>query len=204
MKINKRKIQAAETKRKLYDNAKRLFLEHGADSVSVDSIVKAAGVAKGSFYVHFESKDNLASILLTDYVNDVDSEYKVFLDSKFNEETASNLLILMAEKIAEVIEDKIGYDKMKVLYKSHITNTNYTWYSMSYNRKLYKMFSDILEKGIDEEEFRTDISVDTLANHLILAMRGITFEWCIRYPDVNLKEQYLTHYKILLNGIIKQ
>lgn len=204
MKINKRKIQAAETKRKLYDNAKRLFLEHGVDSVSVDSIVKAAGVAKGSFYVHFESKDNLASILLTDYVNDVDSEYKVFLDSKFNEETASNLLILIAEKIAEVIEDKIGYDKMKVLYKSHITNTNYTWYSMSYNRKLYKMFSDILEKGIDEEEFRTDISVDTLANHLILAMRGITFEWCIRYPSFNLKEQYLTHYKILLNGIIKQ
>ncbi len=204
MKINKRKIQAAETKRKLYDNAKRLFLEHGVDSVSVDSIVKAAGVAKGSFYVHFESKDNLASILLTDYVNDVDSEYKVFLDSKFNEETASNLLILMAEKIAEVIEDKIGYDKMKVLYKSHITNTNYTWYSMSYNRKLYKMFSDILEKGIDEEEFRTDISVDTLANHLILAMRGITFEWCIRYPNFNLKEQYLTHYKILLNGIIRQ
>lgn len=204
MKINKRKIQAAETKRKLYDNAKRLFLEHGVDSVSVDSIVKAAGVAKGSFYVHFESKDNLASILLTDYVNDVDSEYKVFLDSKFNEETASNLLILMAEKIAEVIEDKIGYDKMKVLYKSHITNTNYTWYSMSYNRKLYKMFSDILEKGIAEEEFRTDISVDTLANHLILAMRGITFEWCIRYPNFNLKEQYLTHYKILLNGIIRQ
>lgn len=204
MKINKRKIQAAETKKRLYDNAKRLFLEYGVDNVSVDSIAKAAGVAKGSFYVHFESKDTLASILLTDYVNDVDSEYKIFLDSKFNKETASNLLILMAEKIAEVIEDKIGYEKMRILYKSHISNTNYTGYSMSYNRKLYKMFSYILEKGIDQEEFRTDISVDTLANHLILAMRGITFEWSIRYPDFNLKEQYLTHYKILLNGIIKQ
>lgn len=204
MKINKRKIQAAETKKRLYDNAKRLFLEYGVDNVSVDSIAKAAGVAKGSFYVHFESKDTLASILLTDYVNDVDSEYKIFLDSKFNKETASNLLILMAGKIAEVIEDKIGYEKMKTLYKSHITKSIATDYSISYDRGLYKMFSGILERGICQGEFRSDIPVDTLANHFILAMRGITFEWCIRYPDFNLKEQFLTHFEILLNGIKKQ
>lgn len=203
-KISKRKIQAAETKNKIYQTAKRLFLEYGVENVSVESIVEAAGISKGSFYVHFESKDTLASILITDYVYEIDSEYKIYLESINNETAASDLLILMVENIAEVIANKIGCENMQTLYKSHITKTVDTKYSMSYNRELYKMFSDILERGICRGEFKSDIPVDTLANHFVLAMRGITFEWCIRYPDLNLKEQFLVHFKILLNGIIKQ
>lgn len=203
-KISKRKIQAAETKNKIYQTAKRLFLEHGVENVSVESIVEAAGISKGSFYVYFESKDTLASILITDYVYEIDSEYKIYLESINNETPASDLLILMVENIAEVIANKIGCENMQTLYKSHITKTVDTKYSMSYNRELYKMFSDILERGICRGEFKSDIPVDTLANHFVLAMRGITFEWCIRYPDLNLKEQFWVHFKILLNGIIKQ
>jgi hypothetical protein len=40
-----------------------------------------------------------------------------------------------------------------------------------------------------------------LANHLVLAIRGITFEWCIRYPDYNLREECIKHMDILLRGI---
>lgn len=203
-KISKRKIQAAETKKKIYQSAKSLFLEHGVEKVSVDSIVEAAGISKGSFYVHFESKDTLASILITDYVHEIDSEYKIYQESISNEVSASDFLILMTEKIAEVIMNKIGYGNMKTLYKSHITKKIDTKYSTSYDRALYKMFSDILERGLRRGEFKSDLPVDTVANHFILAMRGITFEWCIRYPDFNLKEQFLIHFKILLNGIIKQ
>ena len=203
-KITKRKIQAAETRRKIYQSAKSLFLEHGVEKVSVDSIVEAAGVSKGSFYVHYESKDVLASILITDYVHEIDSEYKIYLESINNEVPASDFLILMVEKIAEIIASKIGHRDMKTLYKSHITKTIDTNYSISYDRELYKMFGDILERGIRQGEFRSDIPVVTLANHFVLAMRGITFEWCIQYPDFNLKEQFLIHFEILLNGIIKQ
>lgn len=203
-KISKRKIQAAETRRKIYQSAKSLFLEHGVEKVSVDSIVEAAGVSKGSFYVHYESKDVLASILITDYVHEIDSEYKIYLESINNEVPASDFLILMVEKIAEIIANKIGHRDMRTLYKSHITKTIDTNYSISYDRELYKMFGDILERGIRQGEFRSDIPVVTLANHFVLAMRGITFEWCIQYPDFNLKEQFLIHFEILLHGIIKQ
>ncbi|MBI1238798.1 MAG: TetR family transcriptional regulator [Alphaproteobacteria bacterium] len=37
-----------------------LFARHGVDAVSVDEIVAAADVAKGTFYNHFESKDDLS------------------------------------------------------------------------------------------------------------------------------------------------
>lgn len=203
-KINKRTIQAAETKSKIYKTARSLFLQHGFEKVSVDSIVSAAGVSKGSFYVHFQSKDALASILINDYVNEIDLDYSIYLEDVGDEVPASDVLILMTKKVAEVIDNKIGYENIKTLYKSHITKAIDTDYAMSYSRELYKMFGDILEKGFRQGEFRSDIPVNTLANHIILAMRGITFEWCIRSPDFDLKEQFLEHVEILLKGIIKR
>lgn len=92
---------------------------------------------------------------------------------------------------------------MRVLYKAHLTKTIDTTFAMSYNRELYKLLSEVLEKGINQGELRDDLPVVSLANHLILATRGIAFEWCVRYPDFDLKEQILFHYKILLYGLKK-
>jgi AcrR family transcriptional regulator len=48
--------------------AERLFLEHGIAATSVDQIVAAADVAKGTFYLHFPSKENLLIALQQRYV----------------------------------------------------------------------------------------------------------------------------------------
>ena len=57
--MNKRKQQAIQTKQKLLDAADALVKEKGFDAVSVDDIVAACGVAKGTFYHYFESKADL-------------------------------------------------------------------------------------------------------------------------------------------------
>src|SRR5580698_4396368 len=43
----------------LMDAAERIFLDKGVSATSVDEIVAAADVAKGTFYLHFESKELL-------------------------------------------------------------------------------------------------------------------------------------------------
>ena len=202
-KISKRKIQAAETKNKIFETAKQLFKKNGFENVSVDSIVEEAGVSKGAFYVHFESKDVLAAILINDYVNEVDLDYKFFLDTIHTETPVSDILLSLVEKIADVITYTIGCDNIKVLYKAHLTKTINTDSAMNYNRDLYKLFSDVLSKGIQQEIFSPEMSVDMLTKHCILAIRGLTYEWCIRYPNFDLKAQCLQHFEILLNGIKK-
>ena len=57
--MTKRKQQAIETKQKLLDAADILVKERGFDAVSVDDIVASCGVAKGTFYHYFSSKDDL-------------------------------------------------------------------------------------------------------------------------------------------------
>lgn len=199
--INIRKLNAAETKRKIFEAASLLAREYGIENVSVDSIVVAAGVSKGSFYVHYESKDALIIDLVNKYTDIADKDYKSFLISLSDTKGSFDRLILLAEKIADYIEHKIGLENMKTLYKSHLTKAIDTTSALSYGRELYIIFHETLEKGIIAGELREDIPVETLANHLILAIRGVIFEWCIRYPDFNFKEQLIDHFRILLYGL---
>jgi len=46
----------AQTKQKILDCAKILFEQYGFDATSVDQILKAANIAKGTFYQHFKTK----------------------------------------------------------------------------------------------------------------------------------------------------
>lgn len=50
----------AETRRKLIEAAVGLMLRQGYGATSVDGICEAAGVTKGSFFHHFESKEAIA------------------------------------------------------------------------------------------------------------------------------------------------
>jgi AcrR family transcriptional regulator len=43
---------------KLLDKGKAIVLSQGIKKISIDEITKAAGMAKGSFYQHFESKEH--------------------------------------------------------------------------------------------------------------------------------------------------
>ncbi len=199
--VNKRQKQAAETKKKIYAAAKKLFLEKNANDISVDSIVEKAGVSKGSFYVHYESKAALVYVLITDYVDEIDMDYKTYLKSISHNRSTIDIIVLVTEKMADILANKIGHDNMKWLYESYFSSSVSSEPTMSYNRELYKMFDEVLSAGIRKGEIRSDIPSNILASHLIMAIRGITFEWCIRYPDFNLKEECIKHMDILLRGI---
>lgn len=200
-KLGKRKMQAIETRKKIYESADQLFKKFGFNNVSVDSIVEMAGVSKGSFYVHFDSKNSLIAALISDFVDGLDLDYKSYLDTFPKGTVASDMLVLLVGKIADVITSTIGYDHMKIVYEVQLNKTINTDAILGYNRKIYQMFNNIITLGIQQGEFKTQIPVDTIANHCVMSIRGLTYEWCIRYPEFYLKDQVHKHFEILLTGI---
>ena len=197
----RRRSKAEDTKQKIYKSAEELFSSRAYHEVSVDEIVKLAGVAKGSFYLHFSSKDALITAFISDYVARVDVDYQNFLDSFPEHTPAKEMLLALIGKIADVLIDRIGVASMQAVYKAQITHDFDTRAVSSYNRNIYKMFHNILEQGVMRGEFKTNVPVDTLTMHFMMAIRGVTYEWCIRYPNFDYKTQALAHFRLLLNGI---
>ena len=51
--------RGAATRARIREAANQLFLEHGFEATTVDAIVAAAGISKGTFYLYFERKEDL-------------------------------------------------------------------------------------------------------------------------------------------------
>src|SRR5262245_51285748 len=48
-----------KTRARIVDSARVLFNRHGFEAVSIDDVMKGAGLTRGGFYSHFTSKESL-------------------------------------------------------------------------------------------------------------------------------------------------
>ncbi len=203
-KPDKRKIQGAATKKKLYEIAEKLFKEYDFEAISVGDITDEAGITKGAFYVHFESKDALIAQLIADHAARADMEYKEFLEKLPSDMLASEKLLALAEKIADVLISIISYENMKKIYQMLLAKTVDTEAVKGYDRELYALIHSILSRGVQRGEFKADMSLDILSRHFVMAIRGASYEWCVRYPDFDLKDQVVGQCRLLIEGIMLQ
>ncbi len=200
-KLDKRKAQGAETKKKLYEIAERLFTESNFSDVNVEDITDEAGITKGAFYVHFESKDALIAILIADHAARADVHYKTFLESLPDDMPSSLVLLALAERIADTLANTFGCKNMTKIYQMLLSGTAGTEAVKGYGRELYALVYSILEKGLRSGDFTSSLPPETLSRHFVMAIRGVSYEWCVRYPDFDLREQAMEHIRLLIEGI---
>jgi AcrR family transcriptional regulator len=60
---NRRDLQKAATRERIFATAMKLFVERGFDPVSVAQIAEASGVSVPTFYAHYPSKESLLMAL---------------------------------------------------------------------------------------------------------------------------------------------
>jgi len=200
-KNNRTKEQGAETKKLLFESADKLFRQGEFKDVTVEAITRMAGVTKGTFYVHFESKDALYIQLFSGYVERLDTEYGAFLDTLPPEMPSSETVLAFVEEIIDLMVTQIGYESLKTVYRLQLASTMNMESVTGYERRIYPFFQEVLERGIRRGEFNTAFSPEAMSRHFVMALRGLTYEWCIRYPDFDFKQEALAHFRLLLEGI---
>lgn len=53
-----------KTKRKIFETSMKLFAQKGYDATSIEEITATVGVAKGTLYYHFSSKEEIFNFLV--------------------------------------------------------------------------------------------------------------------------------------------
>lgn len=90
----------AETKEKILKSAEVLFKDQDFENTSVDSIVKRAGISKGSFYVHFNSKDEIIAHFINAVINKIDMDLDSIMNSVKDDASVTTTLLKILEKIS--------------------------------------------------------------------------------------------------------
>ena len=72
--------RSEETRAKIMEAAIKLFSTRGYNKASVDDICKEAGISKGAFYHHFETKQALFLALLDGWLQTIDNAIEASKD----------------------------------------------------------------------------------------------------------------------------
>ena len=64
-----RQARAEATRRRIIDSAVDLFTEMGYGETGLADVLQRAGVSKGAFYYHFDSKESVAAAIITDLMS---------------------------------------------------------------------------------------------------------------------------------------
>lgn len=96
-----REQMRAQTRQKLLDSARQLFVHNGVGSTSIDQIAESAGYSKGAFYSNFSDKDELFIALLRSHM---ESEV-IALEEIFNQTETSEEVLGAIQAMYQKMED---------------------------------------------------------------------------------------------------
>lgn len=198
-KLTQRKLSALETKKTIKNVALRLFTKYGYDVVTIDEITTAAGVSKGSFYNHFDSKE---SVLVEEFKN-IDLSYIHALEKIPPETSAYEKIVLLINVMTTYISTIQNVDFMRVVYSSQISSVKTISILNNPERMLYKYMSAFIREGVAKEEFRLSYSEEDVVEWMIRSARGLIYDWCLYEGKWDIIIEGEKYFKAILDTMKK-
>ncbi len=154
------KVEVTSTKMKLLQAAEKLFGTHGYRNTMISDITRIAGVASGTFYVHFESKEKI----LEELVMSTNKNMRI---------TISTAIKKFSDRRDAEIAGFLAFLKFFMLHSNMYLIVRQAEFfnpaiSRSYYQKIFSSYLPPLQKAMKDGQFK-DFSPDNLA----LALMGI-------------------------------
>ena len=141
---------------KILDTALGLFEKNGTHLVSIDEIVKGAGVAKGTFYLYFKDRYDLISTLIIEKA----SKYMSLLSDEYEPRDFGDVSTSVHHYI-EYISDFLQKNKTLCILIEKNLNTCVNAVAQTKEgpiKELYeKIFYELINCGVSEAEARAKL-----------------------------------------------
>lgn len=117
-----------KTKRKIFETSMKLFAEKGYDATSIEEITSVVGVAKGTLYYHFSSKEEIFNSLTEEGMKLLKNSIMIKTSTLNNSIDKLRAVVLIEFKILVKYENFIsivlsqiwGTDQRSLLCRKHI------------------------------------------------------------------------------------
>ena len=96
-----------KTKRKIFETSMKLFAQKGYDATSIEEITATVGVAKGTLYYHFSSKEEIFNFLVEEGIKLLQNSIDIKTAKFDNYLDKLKAVILIELKIVDKYEDII-------------------------------------------------------------------------------------------------
>ncbi len=184
-----------ERRQEIVIAARRLFEAEGYDKVTMQRIVEEVGIAKGTVFYYFESKEELLKAVV-EYIIEEDSTRKRLLIEK----TGGNAL----DKIRAVMQ----LDSMALKYPTILESLHNVENSAMHTQLLAVMINNeahlyetLIAQGCDEGIFQTDHPLEC-AEFIISGIQFLTDQGIYPWSESDLMRR-VRAFPLLVEAILK-
>lgn len=165
-----------ETKQRIIERARDLFLKLGVRSVSMDDIATQLGMSKKTLYQHLSDKDELVSEVLRHQITHMQSETRQCCEEAENAVDEVFKTMHMVLQQFRNMNPVVVFDLHKYHYKAWLEFNRYK------NEFLLDIITGNLHRGVKEGYYRPDIDIAVLAKFRLEASL-IPFNLDVFPPD---------------------
>ena len=181
-----RKQKAEETKGKIFATAVKLIKEKGYNNITISEICKAANVAKGSFYVHYKSKEDIVrESYYADMGEYIEQKYQSFLCTHSNATYNDRIIRFMNLELE--FAEYAGYEITCLAYALNlgtcIPGPSEHMSKRKFTQILYQEIQDNLSKN------QSGLSVDDIFDYFESMIRGLMATWCFSNNSFSIVKQ---------------
>jgi AcrR family transcriptional regulator len=193
---SRRERKKERTRQEIYRAAMELFVVRGFDAVTVEDICQAADVAKGTFFLHFPTKD----ALLLEYGEQVSAELEDTLrDYRGGAIPAlRKLLGLMAERATH------HADIVRLVVQQVMTRPLVFANATEQSRDLVHLLADVVHQGQKGGELRHKVEPRLAAAIITSAYFAIVTEWVRCGGRFDLAAAVQQSLDVVLNGLAEK
>ena len=134
------------TKRKIFETSMELFAKKGYDATSIEEITAIVGVAKGTLYYHFSSKEEIFNFLVEEGMNLLKHSVRIKIAKAENSVDKIKAVILIQIKILIKYEDFIKMIASQ-MWGNEPRNIKCRNYVFSYVDKIEEIIKEGQAKG---------------------------------------------------------
>jgi len=195
-------LRAANMQEKQYrilECARDLFAEKGYINTRVRDIIDKAGYGTGTFYRYFDSKENVLTVLLSDFLDQIIAAVTEFF------KTEEDLYIRFIESKRSILEVFVQNDKMAEIYsRVRGLGSNVDQCLKDFDDRLIVFMSRNNQYGIDKGVFR-DLPVLPIAYSTMAIINYSVYKWIVM-KDISADEMIslvLSFHRSLARGLLK-
>ena len=169
----------------IIDAVNRLLSEKGYDLMTMDDVADAVGIAKGSLYKHFSSKEKLAGAAMTRLLKATQAE----LDTLAAEMPAiDKIRHILAWSLRLRLQGGVPHlpSTSLALQRSLMLNLDYVMVALRVNKRFYALVAQAREQGALTPLVPDDVLVYTLYSRA-----------CDPTMEFLLRDKRLTHEQIV-------
>ena len=183
-----------KTKRKIFEASMKLFADKGYDATSIEEITATVGVAKGTLYYHFSSKEEIFNFLVDEGVKLLKNSISIKTAKMNNSLDRIRAIVLIQIKIL------FKYENFMTIILSQIWgNDDRSKMCKKYVFEYIQMIEEIVKEGIQKKEI-IDKDADIIASG-IFGFTCSSFIYKMKHEEVDVQNLFEEIDKLFLKKL---